>query len=175
MDINIQLMQKDDRDYVTYVGPIDAEAEVHLTQLLPKLGDKVTFNFQQVETVNSCGVRSWINFMRELQQAGRDIIFEECTSEIIMQINMIPSSKEKRLLPPCTRVYDECGHEDNILFVNGKNLPDDPDAELDAVMCSECGAEMELEEMAEEFFCLPSRLSLSKNNRIGCWSQVKLS
>ena len=92
--------------------------------------------------------------MRELQQAGRDIIFEECTSEIIMQINMIPSFKGKASITSLYAGYvcDECGHEDNILFVNGKNLPDDPDAELDAVMCSECGAEMELEEMAEEFF-----------------------
>jgi hypothetical protein len=33
-----------------------------------------------------------------------------------------------------------------------KNLPENPDAGLDPVKCSSCGAEMELEEMEEEYF-----------------------
>lgn len=158
MGINIQIMQKDDCDHVTYTGPIDAEAEVHLSQILPKLGTRVVFNFQHVESVNSCGVRSWINFMRELQKGERDITFEGCTSEIVMQINMIPSFMGGAKV---TSVYggyvcDECGHEENVLFVAGKNLPEDPDDELATVTCSQCGAEMELEEMEEDFFAFLS-------------------
>ncbi|MFW7380991.1 MAG: hypothetical protein ACOH5I_19400 [Oligoflexus sp.] len=154
MGINIQLIQKDDRDHVVCVGPIDAEAEVHLTQLLPKLGKNLTFNFQKVESVNRCGVRSWINFMRELQKDERDIVFEECTSEIVMQINMIPSFKGNAKVVSVYGGYvcDECGHEESILFTEGKNLPEDPGDELPPVTCSQCGSEMELEEMEEEFF-----------------------
>lgn len=154
MGISIQIVQKDGWDHVNYAGPIDAEAEVHLSQLLPKLGKQVVFNFKNVDSVNSCGVRSWINFMRDLQKEKRSIIFEECTGEIVMQINMIPSFKgnaDIRSVYGCY-VCDECGHEEDILFEAGKNLPENPDAGLDPVKCSSCGAEMELEEMEEEYF-----------------------
>ena len=154
MGINIQLIQKDDSDLIEYIGPIDAEAEVHLAQLLPKLGKNLVFNFRQVESVNSCGVRSWINFMRELEKEERNIKFEECTSEIVMQINMIPSFKGKAHIASVYGGYvcDECGHEESVLFTEGKNLPEDPDDELPSVTCSQCGSEMELEEMEEEYF-----------------------
>ena len=95
MGITINLSQKNGADYVEYSGPIDAEAEVHLEQLKEKLSGNVVFNFKSVSTVNSCGVRSWINFMRDLEQKERTISFEECPGEIVMQINMIPSFKSK--------------------------------------------------------------------------------
>lgn len=154
MGINIQLTQKDNCDYVEYSGPIDAEAEVHLTQLVPKLGKDITFNFRQVASINSCGVRSWINFMRELEKDGRNIVFEECTSEIVMQINMIPSFKGKATITSVYGAYicDECGHEEAVKFIKGKNLPTNPDEDLAQVMCSQCGSEMELEEVENEFF-----------------------
>ncbi|SME97058.1 hypothetical protein [Pseudobacteriovorax antillogorgiicola] len=154
MGISINLVQKDNWDLVEYVGPIDAEAEVHLEQLLSKLGSQIKFNFKQVESVNSCGVRSWINFMRELEKGDRKIVFEECTSEIVMQINMIPSFKGKAEVKSVYGCYicDECGNEESVLFEAGKNLPSGPITELPGKACSQCGSEMELEEMEEEYF-----------------------
>ncbi len=154
MGININLVQKDNCDHVEYTGPIDAEAEVYLDQLLPKLGKNICFNFKQVESVNSCGVRSWINFMRELEKEERKIIFEECTSEIVMQINMIPNFKGNAQVISVYGAYvcDECGYEKTILFKSGENLPQKPIDELPPIECSQCGVEMELEEMEEEYF-----------------------
>ena len=155
MGISINHIQKDGEDRVEYSGPIDAEAEIHLEQLKAKLGGKVVFNFKSVSQVNSCGVRSWINFLRDLEKDGqRDISFEECTGEIVMQINMIPSFKSSAKINSVYGAYvcDDCGHEDSVLFEQGKNLPSTPNDELPDVKCSKCGSEMELEEMEEEYF-----------------------
>ena len=154
MGISIQIVQRDGWDLIGYEGPIDAEAEVHLLQLLPKLGNHVVFNFRNTKTVNSCGVRSWINFMRELQKTPRQIVFQECTGDIVMQINMIPSFKGTATIQSVYGAYvcDACGHEDNVLFEAGKTLPTSPDVELPAKPCPECGASMELAEMEEEYF-----------------------
>jgi len=57
-----------------------------------QLGPNMLINFKQVQYMNSCGVRAWINFLRELEN-NRKIIFEECTPEIMSQINMIPNFK----------------------------------------------------------------------------------
>ena len=94
MEINLQIGKKGDWDHVVYAGPINEDTEVHLARVAAQLGKNVIFNFRQVEYVNSCGVRSWINFLRDIQE-GREVIFEECTPEIVSQINMIPNFRGK--------------------------------------------------------------------------------
>lgn len=153
MGIAIQIDQKDGWDVVRYIGPINEEAEVHLSQVLPKLGPKCVMNFRQVEYVNSCGVRGWINFMRNLEK-NRQVVFEECTPEIVMQINMIPSFKGNAQIHSVYSFYScsSCSHQQSVLFVDGKNLPKTPDDEIPPVACPKCGNQMEMEELEEEFF-----------------------
>ena len=52
MVINIQILQRDGYDVVNFDGDIDAEAEVHLGQLLTKIGNKIIFNFKSVSSIN---------------------------------------------------------------------------------------------------------------------------
>lgn len=153
MDIAIQITEEGDWTKVTYIGPINEESEVHLSQLLSRLGKRCLFNFKQVEYVNSCGVRGWINFMREAEK-GRDVVFEECTSEIVMQINMIPSFRGSAKVKSVYASYvcDNCQHHDQVLFEKGKNLPADGDVVLDPRTCTKCGTDMEMEELEDEFF-----------------------
>lgn len=153
MQIAINITQKDGWDLVQYIGPINEEAEVHLSQIVPRLGDKVKINFRQVEYVNSCGVRGWVNFMREAQK-DRQVVFAECTSEIVMQINMIPSFRGQASIESVYGSYscDSCGNQQNVLFENGKNLPASEDDDVSAPNCGKCGEEMEMEELEEEFF-----------------------
>jgi len=152
--INIQILQRDGYDVVNFDGDIDAEAEVHLGQLLTKLGSKITFNFKAVASINSCGVRSWINFLRDVEAKSPEILFEQCTPEVVMQINMIPSFKGSAKVVSVygNFICDECGEEKEELFTEGVNLPSGENIELDTVACPSCGAEMELEEMEDEFF-----------------------
>ena len=159
MSISVNLSEKDGWDLVEYHGPIDAEAEIYLDQLHEKLGNKIRFNFKNINFVNSCGVRSWINFMRELEKTPREIEFENCTSEIVMQINMIPSFKGKAKIKSVfgTYICDECGHEKTMLFEEGKDLPSSGNLDnLPEVSCENCSSEMELEEMEEEYFAFLS-------------------
>ena len=153
MDITLQVTNEDGVDVIRYVGPINEEAEVHLAQLLPKIGESCEINFSQVEYVNSCGVRAWINFMRDLEK-DRTVRFAECTPEIVMQINMIPSFKGSAKIASVYGSYecDGCGHNEKILFEAGKNLPEEEDFELTPVSCPKCSEEMEMEELEEEYF-----------------------
>jgi anti-anti-sigma regulatory factor len=153
MEITIQVTQKNGTDFINYIGPINEEAEVHLARLLETVGKQCVINFRQVEYVNSCGVRAWINFMRELEKS-RQIVFEECPSEIVMQINMIPSFRGKAKVKSVYGSYacGECGETKSQLFEAGKNLPQKESDQLPPVVCGKCGSEMELEELEDEFF-----------------------
>lgn len=153
MSITLQISRNGEWEKLTYIGAINEDSEVHLPPLLQSLGQKVIVNFRQVENVNSCGVRAWITFMRDLEK-GRSIIFEECTPEIVSQINMIPNFKGKADVQSIYGGYTcpNCGNQQNHLFVKGKNLPTSAGDGAEEVKCSKCGNATELDELEEEFF-----------------------
>ncbi len=153
MTIAINITNDNDWEKVAYIGPINEEAEVHLAKIVGSLGPKVRISFQQVTMVNSCGVRSWVNFMRELCK-GRTVEFVDCTSEIVMQINMIPSFRGDAKIISVMGSYscDGCGAQKSVLFEQGKNMPKNDSDPVEAPVCSQCGETMEMEELEEEFF-----------------------
>jgi len=153
MGISIQIARNGDWEKLTYIGPINEDSEMHLPPLLQTLGKQVIVNFRQVENVNSCGVRAWITFMRDLEK-GRSIIFEECTPEIVSQINMIPNFKGTADVQSLYGSYTcpGCGHQQNHLFTKGKNIPASSGDGAEAVKCAKCGNQSELDELEEEFF-----------------------
>ena len=151
--LTIQILQAEGWDRMMIIGPIDEEAEVHLTQFLKTLGQKVVVNFRQITTVNSCGVRAWINFMRELSK-GRQVVFEECKPEIISQINMIPSFRASAHIQSVYGSYDcpKCKNHQDVLLTRGKNLPNRLADGLPEIPCAKCQAPLELDELEEEYF-----------------------
>lgn len=153
MAITINVSKNGEWEVVSYHGPIDEEAEVHLSKIAENLGPNVKINFKNVTMVNSCGVRSWVNFIRSIEP-NRSIVYTECTPEIVMQINMIPSFKGNAEIESLYGNYicDNCGHNQSTLFVKGQNLPQSGEDEVPPPSCGKCGEEMEMEEIEEEFF-----------------------
>lgn len=153
MDLTFTIENKGEYDQINFAGDINEDAEVHLQKLLGTLRDKIVFNLRSVETVNSCGVRAWINFMRAAEQ-GRQIVFEECTPEIVSQINMIPNFKGNARVHSVYASYacEHCDNEQLKLFEEGRNLPTSPSDEIEQLACPKCGEIMEMDELEEEFF-----------------------
>ena len=153
MGITIQVSRNGDWEKLTYIGAINEDSEIHLPPMLQSLGQNVIVNFKQVENVNSCGVRAWITFMRDFEK-GRKIIFEECTPEIVSQINMIPNFKGGADILSLFGGYTcpNCGNQQAHLFVKGKNLPKSSSENAEEVKCVKCGSKTELDELEEEFF-----------------------
>ena len=153
MQISLRIVNENGVDKVFYHGPINEDAEVHLAPLLQSLSKSCVFNFKNVGYVNSCGVRAWINFMRDVEK-NRTVTFEECTPEIVMQINMIPSFKSSAVVKSVYASYacPHCGHEQRALFESGKNMPDENTSEFPEVKCDKCNSTTEMEELEDEFF-----------------------
>lgn len=153
MSITINIEKVGDWEKLTFTGPINEDSEVYLTPVIAQLSNQVIFNFKDVSYVNSCGVRAWINFLREAEQ-NRQVIFEECTPEIVSQINMIPNFKGTAAVKSVYASYgcDDCGNTAWMLFEEGNNLPSSSDCEAPEKTCEKCGAEMEMEELEDEFF-----------------------
>jgi hypothetical protein len=56
---------------------------------LENLGKNLIFNWKEITSINSCGVRNWVNYLKDL--TGSEIAYEECPPLIVRQMNMIPS------------------------------------------------------------------------------------
>lgn len=153
MSIKTQIAKNGDWEKLTLMGPINEDSEVHLPSLVQNLGNNVIINFKEVLSVNSCGVRAWITFMRDLEK-GRTLIFEECTPEIISQINMIPNFRGKSEIQSVYAAYTcpACGHSQLHLFLKGKNMPTSAGDGGGEVACQKCSKPTEMDEIEEEFF-----------------------
>jgi anti-anti-sigma regulatory factor len=153
METSVQVVQGKDFDKVVIVGPINEEAEVHLSKLNDTLAKTVVINFRQVSYINSLGVRAWINFMRDV--SGRKLIFEECTPEIVNQINMIPNFKGNAEIKSVYGTFfcNSCNNTQEEIFEAGKSFPNPPEFSVNIPKCKTCNsADVEFEEVEDSFF-----------------------
>ncbi len=153
MAITMNIEKRGQWEQLRLAGAINEDSEVHFASMVSQLGANVIFNFQKVESVNSCGVRAWINFLREAEK-GRKIIFEECTPEIVSQINMIPNFRGSAHIKSVYAAYacESCEHHQWVLFEEGRNLPQTSSDSLQTPQCEKCQGAMEMEELEDEFF-----------------------
>lgn len=154
MEFNCKFIPKDDKtDLIYFKGDINEDAELALAGLVHQIAKDSIFNLKDVSSINSCGVRAWINFLREVEKTKK-ITFDECPPEIVSQINMIPNFKGQAEILSVYAGYicDNCDYQHLELFRKGVNLPTDPSQSISDVHCPKCNSVMEMEELEEEFF-----------------------
>ena len=159
-NLNYEIIKLDkSKILITLSGAITEEAEITLQALLQKIKDeKITdiyINFSKVTRVNSLGVRSWVTFMRALGNQ-RKVSFQECPSEIIMQINMIPSFLCHAKVDSFYTNYicPKCQHNENHLIYT-RDVPKGQHPK--DLNCPNDNETMKSEELEEEYFTFLDR------------------
>lgn len=153
MPLNMQIKTQGEWEHAAFSGPINEDSELILGNFADQLGKNVVLNLKGITSVNSCGVRAWINFIRNIE-GTRQLIFAECSPEIVSQINMIPSFKGSAKIESVFANFrcESCDADRMILYKSGSNMPTSSESITAAEKCSSCGSEMEMDEMPEEFF-----------------------
>lgn len=138
--------------FVVLGGAINEDAEIPLKSILGELtgSGSVKFNFAHTTTINSLGVRAWVQFLRQAE-VGRLVVFEQCTPDVIAQVNMIPSFASKADISSFYTNYvcESCNKNEKIL-IDKKNLK--PKQMPEKAKCAHCSEEMETEELEDEYF-----------------------
>lgn len=143
---------------LTLSGVLDEETQ--LSGLFTDAGDLVRVNFKGLEKINSCGVREWINVMRELKP-GCKIEYMECSIPIVEQLNLITNfmgpGKAISFLAPY--YCEACDLEEEVLLMTEEHFPDlDSLEEVPDFKCPKCGGDMSFEEGEEYFIFLEPQL-----------------
>ncbi|MDA9950966.1 hypothetical protein N9D31_00185 [Oligoflexaceae bacterium] len=141
-------------------GAIIEGSKEAVSSLTNQPDKKIIFDFENVTSINTCGIAEWIKFISDFGKQ-KNVIYDACSSNIIMLINMVPAFRGGAEIRSLFRTYfcDKCEKTIEVAVVKGKNMPsarelkENPNFD-DEIKCSKCNGEepLEAEVPAEEFF-----------------------
>ncbi len=134
---------------VEFTGEIDENAD--FGELRRRLRGPVVFHLAEVRRINSCGVREWVNFVRDLPGVT-ELTFSHCSPAIVTQLNMIynfrGAAKVRSFYAPY--VCDACGHEEEKLL-DVQNQFGTSGSKVPEYACEQCGGAMEFDDLPERY------------------------
>jgi hypothetical protein len=135
---------------VTFFGDIDENAD--LSALRASLHGKVVFHMENIHRINSCGVREWVNFIRDLPRVS-ELTFIRCSPVTVTQLNMIynfrgPAKIESIYAP---YICENCDSEKEELIDLNEQFPDRVIGDLPVFVCSQCGEPMEFDDIPDRY------------------------
>lgn len=146
LSINKQILQDELR--LELSGAIDEDAD--FKELAGLEQKSISFDFEKVTMINSCGIREWIKFLESIPSDTK-ILYRNCPQIIIEQINMVHgffrqgASIESFYAP---YYCESCGKEAKILLkadqVKNRKAPEMP--------CPVCNKKMDFDAIEGQYF-----------------------
>ena len=136
---------------VTLNGQLDEDATFESVKFTDPQG--VTIDLKGINSINSCGIREWIKWIKEVPPAAK-IIYKNCPKVIIDQINMVVGFLPENASVQSFYVPYYCessGSEKMVLFESGKEFTGGEIKEPE-VKCDETGDEMEMDVIESKYF-----------------------
>jgi hypothetical protein len=148
--VNVVKEQKGNALLVRLAGSI--EESVNFDQLIGLPPGELHVNTKEVPRINSVGVKSWIRYFQAVAAKGTKLRFQECSTAIVEQINLISNftcggEVESIFVPfACTNCKSELVglfKTDDLRRI-GLKLPE--------LKCSKCAGKAVFDDIPEEYF-----------------------
>jgi anti-anti-sigma regulatory factor len=154
------IQHRADVSYVKLGGVIDEDNE------LADLADKIpmgtaVIDLGEIERINSCGVRDWVNWLSKLENNGTRSVLVECSPAIVAQINLVNNFTGNGIVKSFYVPYfcPECD-EEKVLLVESTDMGPPPH-EPPTCRCDECDLVMDFDDMPDSYFAF-----LSSQNKL---------
>ena len=153
---------RDDVSYVKLTGVIDEDNE------LPGLVEKIpagtaVIDLAEVERINSCGVRDWVNWLTRLEGQRTRIVMVSCSPAIVAQINLVNNFTGAGTVKSFFVPYfcPECDQEKLLLAETSEMGPAPHEPPI--CRCDECDRVMDFDDLADSYFAfLGSQKAMSE-------------
>lgn len=160
------VQHRDDVGFVKLSGVIDEDNELaDLTDSIP--GGTVVIELGEVERINSCGVRDWVNWLNALEAKGSEIVLVECSPAIVAQINLVNNFTGQGSVKSFYVPYfcPECDEEKVLLSEAAEMGP--PPHEPPVCRCDGCDLVMDFDDMPDSYFAfLSNQKKVSKPDKV---------
>jgi hypothetical protein len=151
--LSVETRPEGDVTIAALKGTIDEDAE--LVTKLQGLTGKVRFELADVTAINSCGVREWINALREIEGRDTRIEFAGVSVALIQQFNMILNARGIGRVVSFHAPYycEKCRKPREMLLSIAEHPGLQTPGELRAPAreCPACGAALEFDEIEEKY------------------------
>jgi anti-anti-sigma regulatory factor len=160
------VQHRGDVSYVKLGGVIDEDNE--LADLVDKIPTgTAVIDLGEIERINSCGVRDWVNWLSKLETNGTRSVLVECSPAIVAQINLVNNFTGNGVVKSFYVPYfcPECD-EEKVLLVEATDMgppPHDPPT----CRCDECDLVMDFDDMPDSYFAfLSNQRKLAEPDKI---------
>jgi hypothetical protein len=146
---------RDDISYVKLTGVIDEDNE--LGDLVDKIPPgTAVIDLGEIERINSCGVRDWVNWLGKLEGNTTKVVLVECSPAIVAQINLVNNFTGSGVVKSFYVPYfcPECD-EEKVLLVEAADMGPPPH-EPPTCRCDECDLVMDFDDMPDSYFAFLS-------------------
>jgi anti-anti-sigma regulatory factor len=135
---------------VEFFGEIDENSD--FAELRRRLKGAVVFHLADVRRINSCGVREWVNFVRDLPSVT-DLTFTHCSPAIVTQLNMIYNFRGQAGVRSFFAPYicESCNEEEEKLLDVQSQFPNGAVGTVPDFECEQCGESMEFDDLPERY------------------------
>jgi anti-anti-sigma regulatory factor len=147
---------REDVTYVKLSGVIDEDNE--LGTLADKLGTgTAVIDVSEIERINSCGVRDWVNWLSKAEKGGAKIVLVECSPAIVAQINLVNNFTGQGVVKSFYAPYfcPNCDLE-KVLLVETRDMAGMSPFKAPSCRCDECDGPMDFDDMEESYFAFLS-------------------
>ena len=149
------VQQRGDVSFVKLGGVIDEDNE--LGELVDKIPNgTAVIDLGEIERINSCGVRDWVNWLSKLESNGTRSVLVECSPAIVAQINLVNNFTGSGVVKSFYVPYfcPECD-EEKVLLVEASDMGPPPH-EPPTCRCDECDLVMDFDDMPDSYFAFLS-------------------
>jgi anti-anti-sigma regulatory factor len=160
------VQHRGDVSYVKLGGVIDEDNE--LGDLVDKIpSGTAVIDLGEIERINSCGVRDWVNWLSKLETNGSRSVLVECSPAIVAQINLVNNFTGSGVVKSFYVPYfcPECD-EEKVLLVEAADMGPPPH-EPPTCRCDECDLVMDFDDMPDSYFAfLSNQRKLAEPDKI---------
>src|ERR1044071_4327096 len=149
------VQHRGDVSFVKLGGVIDEDNE--RGDLVDKIPDgTAVIDLGEIERINSCGVRDWVNWLSKLETNGTRSVLVECSPAIVAQINLVNNFTGNGVVKSFYVPYfcPECD-EEKVLLVEATDMGPPPH-EPPTCRCDECDLVMDFDDMPDSYFAFLS-------------------
>lgn len=143
--------RRGEASYVKLAGVIDEDNQ--LAELVDRIPAGTAYiDLGDIERINSCGVRDWVNWLGKLDTGGARSVLVECSPAIVAQINLVNNFTGNGFVKSFYVPYfcPECD-EEKVLLVEAVEMGPPPH-EPPTCRCDECDLVMDFDDMPDSYF-----------------------
>ena len=153
--LNATLQRHDGALSIKLAGIIDEDNQ--LAELADKLGvGRAVIDLGDIERINSCGTRDWVNWIAALEARGVQPVLVACSPAIVAQLNLVKNFSGGAVVKSFYVPY-YCGtcDDEKVLLVDVADLGPPPH-EPPSCRCDECESVMSFDDMPDAYFAFLS-------------------